>query len=178
MWYVYIYIYIYMQVLYRNFLHNFSLQLHAECIPWEKNLLFMPLQYIIIYFIFLSNDWAIIDLSLKPQHTLYLSLRPLFQLNSWFPLLWLSNAICRQIYGAVTGQNVDKPKRRQPKRQQPKTSTNRNVDRPKRWQTKTSTDQNDDKPKRRQTETSTNQNVDRPKRRQTEYINGGMHCIY
>ena len=68
----------------------------------------------------------------------------------------------------VTGQNVDKPKRRQPKRRQTETSTNRNVDKPKRRQAKTSTDQNVDKPKRRQTKTSTSQNVDRPKRRQTK----------
>ena len=67
----------------------------------------------------------------------------------------------------VTGQNVNKPKRRQPKRRQTETSTNRNVDRPKRRQTKTSTNRNVDKPKLRQTETSTNQNVDKPKRRQT-----------
>ena len=73
------------------------------------------------------------------------------------PILWL-----------VTGQNVNKPKRRQPKRRQTKTSTNRNVDRPKRRQTKTSTNRNVDKPKRRQTKTSTDQNVDKSKLRHTK----------
>ena len=68
----------------------------------------------------------------------------------------------------VTGQNVDKPKRRPPKRRQTKTSTHQNVDKPKRRQTKTSTNGNVDKPKRRQTKTSTNRNVDKPKRRQTK----------
>ena len=62
-----------------------------------------------------------------------------------------------------TGQNVDKPKRRQTK-----TSTDRNVDKPKRRQIETSTDQNVDRPKRRQIKTSTNRNVDNPKRRQTK----------
>ena len=80
----------------------------------------------------------------------------------------ISWRLLKGVAGQVTGQNVDKPKRRQPKRRQTKTSTNRNVDRPKRRQTKTSTNRNVDKPKRRQTETSTNQNVDRPKRRQTK----------
>ena len=78
----------------------------------------------------------------------------------------------QKVTGWVTGQNVDKPKRRQPKRRQTKTSINLNVDRPKRRQTKTSTSQNVDKPKRRQTEMSTNQNVDRPKRRQTKTSTG------
>ena len=68
----------------------------------------------------------------------------------------------------VTGQNVDKPKRRQPKRRQTKTSTNRNVEKPKRRQTEMSANQNVDKPKRRQTKTSTSRNVDKPKRRQTK----------
>ena len=72
------------------------------------------------------------------------------------------------VFHRVTGQNVDKPKRRQPKRRQTETSTDRNVDKPKRRQTKTSTNRNVDKPKRRQTETSTYQNVDKPKRRQTK----------
>ena len=75
--------------------------------------------------------------------------------------------------GAVTSQNVDKPKRRQPKRPQTGTSTNRNatnqnVYKPKRRQTKRSTNQHVDKPKHRQTDTSTNRNVEKPKRWQTE----------
>ena len=57
----------------------------------------------------------------------------------------------------VTGQNIDKPKRRQTE-----TPTDRNVKKPKWRQTKTSTDQNVDKPERQQTET--NQNVNKPKR--------------
>ena len=67
----------------------------------------------------------------------------------------------------ITGQNVDKPKRRQPKRRQTKrrqteTSTDRNVDRPNRRHTETSTNQNVERPKRRRTKTSTNLNVDTP----------------
>ena len=67
----------------------------------------------------------------------------------------------------VTGQNVDKPKRRQPKRRQTKprqteTSTDRNVDRPNRRHTETSTNQNVERPKRRRTKMSTNLNVDTP----------------
>ena len=91
-----------------------------------------------------------------------------------------------------TGQNVDKPKRRQPKRRQTetrttKTSTNRNVDRPKRRQAKsrqteastnqTSTDPNVDKPKRRLRKMSTNQNVDRPKRRHSILVADGHQFI-
>ena len=81
-------------------------------------------------------------------------------------LVW-GPTFCFYIF-QVTGQNVDKPKRRQPKRRQTETSTNQNVDRQKRRQTKTSTGQNVDKLKRRQTKTSTHQNDNRPKRRQTE----------
>ena len=39
----------------------------------------------------------------------------------------------------VTGQNVDKPKRRQPNHRQTETSTDQNVDKQKYWQTETST---------------------------------------
>ena len=68
----------------------------------------------------------------------------------------------------VTGQNVDKPKRRQPKRRQTETLTYRNVDRPERRQTKASTNQNVDIPKHQQTKASTDRNFDRPKRWQTK----------
>ena len=99
------------------------------------------------------------------EHRRYYTTRPwnMHMVLLCFVLIWLSS-----IFSEVTGQNVDKPKRRQPKRRQTKTSTNRNVDRPKRRQTKTSTNRNVDKPKRRQTKTSTDRNVDKPKRRQTE----------
>ena len=68
---------------------------------------------------------------------------------------------CCEVYHyrvwTVTGQNVDKPKRRQPKRRQNEKSTKRKVD----------------NPKRRQTKPSTTHNVDRPKRRHSSVI----HCM-
>ena len=57
----------------------------------------------------------------------------------------------------VTGQNIDKPKRRQTE-----TSTDQIVDKPKRRHSQTSVDQNVDKP-----------NIDTPKRRQSNLV----HCI-
>ena len=66
----------------------------------------------------------------------------------------------------ITGQNVDKPKRRQPKRRQTEThtemSTDQNVDRLKRRQTKPN--QNVNMPKHGPTKNVDIQNVDRPKR--------------
>ena len=74
-----------------------------------------------------------------------------------------------RIIWKVTGQNVDKPKRRQPKRRQTETST-----------TKTLTNRNVDRPKRQHTETSTDWNVDIPYQWDLMYaffIISGMYCI-
>ena len=57
----------------------------------------------------------------------------------------------------VTGQNVDKPKRRRLERRQTKTSTYRNVDRPKCRQAKTSTERQTEWQRERQTDHQTTQ---------------------
>ena len=93
-------------------------------------------------------------------------------------LIELCRDLIEPITAQVTGQNVDKPKRRQPKHGQTETLTNRNVDKPKRRQTKTSIIQNVDRPKHRQTKTSTDQNVDKRKLRQSEISTFHISALY